>query len=65
MDNYDAMLKDMTEKKRIINAQLDLMRDQAMAQWEQATAPFDIDARNWTKEQNEINSKWARLYDWL
>ena len=65
MDNYEIMLKDMTEKKRIINAQLDSMREQVMEQWGQATDPFNIDARKWTQEQHEVNNKWARLYDWL
>jgi capsid portal protein len=65
MDNYETMLKDMTEKKRIINAQLDLMREQVMGQWGQATDPFGDDARKWTPEQHEVNNKWARLYDWL
>jgi len=63
MDNYELLKTEVTEKKHAINAELQLMREKVWSEWDQAICSFTPYSKRWTKEQREINNKWAELYD--
>ena len=65
MDNYEVLKAEVAKKKLAINAELQRMREKVWCEWEQALCGFTPLSRKWTREQQEINNKWAKLYDWI
>ena len=39
------------------------LREKLSAAWDEAVKDFPEDSRQWTAEQNKINSKWCSLHD--
>jgi hypothetical protein len=41
------------------------LRGLVSAAWDEAIKDFPEDSRQWTPEQNQINSLWCNLEDWI
>ena len=60
------MTYDELEAAAVINRKTaNKLKEQVYAAWQEAIKDYPEDSRQWTTEQNRINSKWCHLYEWI
>lgn len=62
-DNAEYATAYMTAME--LHRQLAVLREQAKISWDAAIKDFPSDSRDWTAEQNAINSRWVALYEYI